>query len=150
LRETPLIVIFFFFNSSFEKVITVVFNILMWDKHASPLGTAFLLLCLAGGAMYEQAPMRSVPEAASVMSNELHSEILSSTAATIEVCNTKSSRDTSTSVDARDEGKALGIFFDVSSSNSEMRTNAGYGSFLSRAQPSSQTNSAETRSRSDS
>jgi GDP-mannose transporter len=41
-----------------NKVLTVLLNILVWSKHASPAGTAFLLLCLAGGAFYEQAPLR--------------------------------------------------------------------------------------------
>lgn len=41
------------------KIITVVINILMWDKHASPLGISFLGLCLMAAAMYESAPFRS-------------------------------------------------------------------------------------------
>lgn len=46
-----------------NKLLTVVLNIVLWDKHSSPLGTAFLLLCLAGGAFYEQAPLRVQPAA---------------------------------------------------------------------------------------
>ena len=47
-----------------NKVLTVALNILAWHKHASPLGTVFLLVALAGGAWYQQAPMRSgVPAA---------------------------------------------------------------------------------------
>jgi hypothetical protein len=42
-----------------NKVITVLLNIALWNKHASPLGTAFLFVCIAGGAAYQQAPMRS-------------------------------------------------------------------------------------------
>jgi len=42
-----------------NKVITILLNILLWDKHASPLGTAALLCCLAGGALYQQAPLRA-------------------------------------------------------------------------------------------
>ena len=42
-----------------NKVITVLLNIMMWNKHASPLGTAFLFVCIAGGAAYTQAPMRA-------------------------------------------------------------------------------------------
>jgi hypothetical protein len=37
----------------------VFLNIIIWDKHASVTGTFFLLLCLAGGAFYQQAPLRS-------------------------------------------------------------------------------------------
>ena len=36
-------------------------NILIWDKHASALGIAFLLLCLAAAAAYQQAPKRATP-----------------------------------------------------------------------------------------
>ena len=41
------------------KIFTVLLNIMFWSRHASPLGTAFLLLCLGGGAAYQQAPMRT-------------------------------------------------------------------------------------------
>jgi hypothetical protein len=42
-----------------NKILTVFLNIIIWDKHASVTGTFFLLLCLAGGAFYQQAPLRS-------------------------------------------------------------------------------------------
>lgn len=42
-----------------NKVLTVLINIMFWNKHASALGTFFLLTCLAGGAAYQQAPMRA-------------------------------------------------------------------------------------------
>jgi len=42
-----------------NKVLTVLLNVVVWDKHASPLGTFFLLLCLVGGALYQQAPLRA-------------------------------------------------------------------------------------------
>jgi hypothetical protein len=32
---------------------------MIWDKHASAVGTLLLVLCLAGGAAYQQAPMRT-------------------------------------------------------------------------------------------
>jgi len=41
-----------------NKLLTVLLNILVWDKHASAAGTLFLLACLAGGAFYQQAPLR--------------------------------------------------------------------------------------------
>lgn len=41
-----------------NKFLTVLLNIALWSKHASPLGTGFLLMCLAGGAFYQQAPLR--------------------------------------------------------------------------------------------
>jgi hypothetical protein len=40
-------------------VLTVLLNIAVWNKHASALGTCFLLVCLAGGSFYQQAPMRA-------------------------------------------------------------------------------------------
>jgi GDP-mannose transporter len=41
------------------KVITILANIMIWDKHAGIEGTAALLLCLAAGGFYQQAPLRS-------------------------------------------------------------------------------------------
>jgi len=41
------------------KVITVIINTLMWDKHASHEEFAFLALGLVCGLFYRQAPMRS-------------------------------------------------------------------------------------------
>ena len=46
-----------------NKLVTVALNVLVWEKHSTPLGTAFLLICLFGGAFYEQAPMRAQPAA---------------------------------------------------------------------------------------
>jgi len=41
------------------KITTVLINILIWDKHASPLGIVFLLACLVAAAAYQQAPLRT-------------------------------------------------------------------------------------------
>ncbi|EFJ50624.1 hypothetical protein VOLCADRAFT_80147 [Volvox carteri f. nagariensis] len=41
------------------KVVTVIINIMIWDKHASPTGIAFLLVCVFAGTFYEQAPKRN-------------------------------------------------------------------------------------------
>jgi GDP-mannose transporter len=41
-----------------NKCLTVLLNLLIWDNHAGPGGIACLLLCLVGGAVYQQAPMR--------------------------------------------------------------------------------------------
>ena len=32
---------------------------MVWDNHARPAGIACLLLCLVGGSVYKQAPMRT-------------------------------------------------------------------------------------------
>eukprot|EP00009_Paramoeba_aestuarina_P004799 CAMPEP_0201509658 /NCGR_PEP_ID=MMETSP0161_2-20130828/2648_1 /ASSEMBLY_ACC=CAM_ASM_000251 /TAXON_ID=180227 /ORGANISM="Neoparamoeba aestuarina, Strain SoJaBio B1-5/56/2" /LENGTH=315 /DNA_ID=CAMNT_0047904677 /DNA_START=64 /DNA_END=1011 /DNA_ORIENTATION=- len=42
-----------------NKILTVVLNIAIWDKHASFIGTLGLFACLAGGSFYQQAPMRA-------------------------------------------------------------------------------------------
>jgi len=42
------------------KLITVVINILIWDKHASMSGMICLALCIGASTMYRQAPMRPV------------------------------------------------------------------------------------------
>jgi GDP-mannose transporter len=44
-----------------NKCLTVLLNVFVWDKHAAPAGIACLFLCLVGGVVYEQAPMRSAP-----------------------------------------------------------------------------------------
>ena len=36
----------------------MVHQVLIWDKHASPMGIAALCVCLSGGALYQQAPLR--------------------------------------------------------------------------------------------
>jgi len=40
------------------KVLTIVINVMIWDKHASLTGVGFLLLCLGAAYFYKQAPMR--------------------------------------------------------------------------------------------
>ena len=42
-----------------NKILTVVLNIAIWDKHASFIGTLGLFACLGGGSLYQQAPMRT-------------------------------------------------------------------------------------------
>lgn len=41
-----------------NKCITVLINLMIWDQHASYLGIVSLFICLVGGMIYEQAPMR--------------------------------------------------------------------------------------------
>lgn len=41
-----------------NKCFTVFLNLLIWDNHAPPLGILSLGLCLLGGMVYQQAPMR--------------------------------------------------------------------------------------------
>ena len=40
----------------------VTINVSIWDKHASAMGILSLFICLAGGVLYKQAPLRSKTE----------------------------------------------------------------------------------------
>ena len=41
-----------------NKCLTVMVNLLIWDQHAPPAGIVCLSLCLFGGMLYNQAPMK--------------------------------------------------------------------------------------------
>eukprot|EP00882_Tetradesmus_deserticola_P006198 GHRQ01006523.1.p4 GENE.GHRQ01006523.1~~GHRQ01006523.1.p4 ORF type:complete len:147 (+),score=82.86 GHRQ01006523.1:1658-2098(+) len=43
------------------KLGSVVLNLLIWDQHATPLQLGFLVLGLAGGSLFQQAPLREKP-----------------------------------------------------------------------------------------
>ena len=36
-------------------------QVLIWDKHASSAGIGALCLCLLGGSLYQQAPLKETP-----------------------------------------------------------------------------------------
>jgi len=40
------------------KLNSVLLNVLIWDKHATPIGVMWLILCLVCSAFYQQAPLR--------------------------------------------------------------------------------------------
>lgn len=42
-----------------NKMATVLVNQLIWEKHASPVGVASLVVCLVGAAFYTPAPLRN-------------------------------------------------------------------------------------------
>jgi GDP-mannose transporter len=42
-----------------NKFLTILLNVLIWDKHATPFGIFALVICLGGGAFYQQSPLRS-------------------------------------------------------------------------------------------
>jgi hypothetical protein len=50
---------------------TVLINISIWDKHASPEGLAALLICLCAAAAYQQSPIRK-NAATAARANELN------------------------------------------------------------------------------
>jgi hypothetical protein len=43
------------------KLISVILNVVIWDKHASPRGMLWLLVCLVCSAAYKQASLRTEP-----------------------------------------------------------------------------------------
>ncbi|WCJ29710.1 golgi nucleotide sugar transporter 4 [Euphorbia peplus] len=45
-----------------NKFLTVVINVLIWDKHATPFGLVCLLFTLSGGILYQQSVTRAVTE----------------------------------------------------------------------------------------
>lgn len=42
-----------------NKCLTILLNLFIWDQHAKPGGIVCLFVCIAGGMIYQQAPMRS-------------------------------------------------------------------------------------------
>lgn len=43
-----------------NKFITVLLNVLVWDRHSTPLGITAVCVCLLAGSFYQQAPRREV------------------------------------------------------------------------------------------
>jgi drug/metabolite transporter (DMT)-like permease len=41
-----------------NKFLTILLNVLVWDKHASLFGIGSLVVALLGGCVYKQAPLR--------------------------------------------------------------------------------------------
>ncbi len=42
-----------------NKFLTVLLNVILWDKHSTPTGIVAVCICLAAGMFYQQAPMRN-------------------------------------------------------------------------------------------
>ena len=42
-----------------NKCLTILGNVMLWDKHATPAGIASLFLCLGGGFLYRQLISRA-------------------------------------------------------------------------------------------
>jgi hypothetical protein len=53
-----------------NKCLTVLLNTLIWDQHAKPGGIFCLFLCIAGGMIYKQAPMRGLEKSVPGISAE--------------------------------------------------------------------------------
>jgi len=41
------------------KVLTVLINVCIWDKHATPTGIGFLMICLVAAFLYKPSPLRT-------------------------------------------------------------------------------------------
>lgn len=41
-----------------NKFLTVLLNVVVWDKHSTPAGITAVCLCLLAGVFYQQAPRR--------------------------------------------------------------------------------------------
>mmetsp|Transcript_33507 Transcript_33507/g.56078 ORF Transcript_33507/g.56078 Transcript_33507/m.56078 type:complete len:184 (+) Transcript_33507:156-707(+) len=41
-----------------NKCLTILLNVMIWDQHAQPGGIFCLFVCIAGGMIYQQAPMK--------------------------------------------------------------------------------------------
>ncbi|OAY32435.1 GDP-mannose transporter GONST3 [Manihot esculenta] len=61
-----------------NKLLTVVINLVIWDKHSSLIGTVGLLICMLGGIMYQQSTSKpkSVPEVKSEETEEEQQKLL--------------------------------------------------------------------------
>ena len=60
------------------KVLSIVINVMIWDKHATPMGLACLMLCLVAAFLYKPSPMRAerqpMPEQEQLVPQEDDSE----------------------------------------------------------------------------
>jgi GDP-mannose transporter len=52
------------------KLLSVMLNVFIWDKHATPIGIIWLVVCLGCSSMYRQSPMRLLPAAPDVAVEE--------------------------------------------------------------------------------
>ena len=52
-----------------NKMLTVTVNVLIWDKHASSTGIGALCICLLGGSIYQQSPLRDADPTKSEMTS---------------------------------------------------------------------------------
>jgi len=58
------------------KIITILFNTLVWEQHASAGGIISLFVCLVGGAFYQQSPLRAELDYSQVAQEEEEVEML--------------------------------------------------------------------------
>ncbi len=41
-----------------NKCLTILLNVIIWDQHATPGGIFSLFICIGGGMIYQQSPMK--------------------------------------------------------------------------------------------
>lgn len=84
-----------------NKLLTVVINLVIWDKHSTFVGTVGLLICMIGGIMYQQSTSnipKAVTEASSPESEQEQQKLL-------ELQSTEESKDVEKQVTDLGEGK---------------------------------------------
>jgi multidrug transporter EmrE-like cation transporter len=61
-----------------NKLLTVVINLVIWDKHSTFVGTVGLLICMLGGIMYQQSTSKpkAVPEVKAEQTDEEQQKLL--------------------------------------------------------------------------
>lgn len=57
-----------------NKLLTVVINLVIWDKHSTLVGTFGLLICMVGGVMYQQSTSNKPKAAIEVKAQEIEEE----------------------------------------------------------------------------
>ncbi|GKY95369.1 hypothetical protein MPSEU_000498600 [Mayamaea pseudoterrestris] len=58
-----------------NKCLTIILNLVVWDQHAPPGGILCLFLCLTGGMLYRQAPMRALPSSSKLLVANFHDDV---------------------------------------------------------------------------
>ncbi|XP_059072730.1 GDP-mannose transporter GONST3 isoform X2 [Cryptomeria japonica] len=53
-----------------NKLLTVVINLVIWENHATLVGTIGLLICMVGGVLYQQSTTKPRPNASDSTTNE--------------------------------------------------------------------------------
>ena len=48
----------FLHRTVMNKCLTILLNVMIWDKHATPMGIFWLFVSIGGGMIYQQAPLK--------------------------------------------------------------------------------------------
>ncbi|CAN1313401.1 GDP-mannose transporter GONST3 [Linum perenne] len=59
-----------------NKLLTVIINLVIWDKHATFIGTVGLLICMTGGILYQQSTSNKPKAAPAVVPEEEEIKLL--------------------------------------------------------------------------